>query len=158
MARSGPTASRAWCERSPETNGSSDPTGFDLASQWAESSAAYERGAPVQVVVVRIRPDRTWRLADVVGERVVHDAERLDVADPAGWLHLRLRLAWPDEVPAQLVGVGPELEVLEPVDVRERVASIARAVADRYAPMASAVAVGGREPGPTAGRPAARDG
>ncbi len=133
------------------------PEGFDLASQWAESSAAYERGAPVQVVVVRIRPDRTWRLADVVGERTVNEAERLDVADPAGWLHLRLRLSWPDEVPAQLVGVGPELEVLEPVGVRDRVASIARAVADRYAPMASAVPVGGGEPSTTAGSPAPRD-
>ncbi|MET1232170.1 MAG: YafY family protein [Candidatus Limnocylindrales bacterium] len=109
------------------------PHGFDLASQWAESSAAYERGAPIQTVVVRIRPDRTWRLTDVVGERAMNDAERLDVADPDGWLHLRLRLSWPDEVPSLLLAVGPALEVLEPPDVRERVASAARAVADRYA-------------------------
>jgi hypothetical protein len=60
-------------------------------------------------------------------------------------------------VPAQLVGVGPELEVLEPVEVRDRVASIARAVADRYEPIDSAVPVGGGESGPTTGSLATRD-
>ena len=114
------------------------PAGFDLASQWAEASSAYERGAPIQTVVVRLRPDRTWRLADVVGERVVDAAERLEAADPDGWIHLRLRLSWPDEVPGQMLAVGPELEVLEPADVRDRVAMLARAVSDRYPSPASA--------------------
>ena len=61
------------------------PPGFDLASQWAEASAAYERGAPLQDVVIRIRPDRTWLLADVVGESIVEAAERLEADDPDGW-------------------------------------------------------------------------
>ncbi len=128
------------------------PQGFDLASRWAESSAAYERDAPVQTVVVRIRPDRTWRLTDVVGERVMNDAEHLDASDADGWLHLRLRISWPDEVPSLLLGVGPALEVLEPADVRERVAAVARAVADRYATPSSAPSVGrGQAHAPTSG-------
>ena len=108
------------------------PAGFDLAGQWAEASAAYERDAPVQVAVIRIRPDRIWRLADVIGERAMNQAERFDVPDPEGWLHLRLHLSWPDEVPNLLVAVGPALEVIGPPEVRARVAAMARAVADRY--------------------------
>jgi len=134
------------------------PPGFDLASQWADASAAYERGAPVQSVVVRIRPDRTWRLADVIGERAMNDAERLDAADPEGWVHLRLRLSWPDEVPGLLVAVGPALEVVEPPELRDRVASVARAVADRYATAPSAAAIGGRQTGVAVRLPAAEGG
>jgi predicted DNA-binding transcriptional regulator YafY len=108
------------------------PPDFDLASQWAEASAAYERGAPLQVVVVRLPAEQRWRLADAVGERVVDTAERLQVTDPEGWIHLRLRLSWPEEVPGKLLAAGPSLEVLEPPDVRARVAGMARAVAERY--------------------------
>ena len=132
------------------------PSGFDLAGQWAESSAAYERGAPIETVVVRIRPDRRWRLADVVGERTLREAERLDADDPEGWIHLRLRLAWPDEVPALLLAVGPELEVVEPANVRDQVAALARAVAERYSNPTSGTSVGRGQAVPTTRGPDAR--
>jgi predicted DNA-binding transcriptional regulator YafY len=71
------------------------PDGFDLASFWAEASAAYERDAPRADVTIRIAPDRMPQLIDQVGERVVAEAERLDEPDPDGWLRLRLRIAGP---------------------------------------------------------------
>ena len=108
------------------------PEAFDLAAYWQESSAAYERETPRLTVHVRIRPDRVGRLEAMVGQRQVAAAERLDVADPDAWLHLRLHLEWPDEVASQLVGVGAHLEVVEPADVRDRVIRIARAVLERY--------------------------
>jgi len=117
------------------------PPGFDLAGQWAEASSAYEQGAPVETVVVRLRPDRTWRLTDAIGERAMREAERLDVADEDGWIHFRLRLSWPDEVPGLMLAVGPVLEVLEPPGLRARVAAEARAVAERYPEPTSAPTV-----------------
>ncbi len=108
------------------------PAGFDLAAYWTESSAAYERDAPTVEVVVRIAADQAWRIADVYGRATLEAAERLDDPDPDGWLRLRLRVSWPDEVATRLLAVGPSLEVLEPADVRERVIAIAGRVVERY--------------------------
>ena len=109
------------------------PPGFDLAAFWAESSAAYERDAPRVEVTIRIAPNRLDQLADEVGSRAVQAAEHLDEPDPDGWVRLRLRLDWPGEVPARLLAVGAELEVLAPEETRLRVVRLARAVAERYA-------------------------
>jgi predicted DNA-binding transcriptional regulator YafY len=108
------------------------PDGFDLAAYWTESSAAYERDAPTAEVVVRIAEEEAWRIADVYGRAALDAAERLDEPDPDGWLRLRLKLSWPDEVATRLLAVGPSLEVLEPADVRERVIATAGRVVARY--------------------------
>jgi predicted DNA-binding transcriptional regulator YafY len=108
------------------------PDDFDLAAYWAESSAAYERATPTMTVVVRIAEDRLWRLVDMVGRRTVEAAERLDAEDAAGMLRLRITLSWPDEVPGRLLAVGPSLEVLEPIEVREKIIELAGRVVERY--------------------------
>jgi predicted DNA-binding transcriptional regulator YafY len=108
------------------------PDGFDLAAYWAESSAAYERDAPTIEVVVRIAEEQAWRIADVYGRAALDAAERLDEPDPDGWLRLRLKVSWPDEVATRLLAIGPSLEVLEPADVRERVIATAGRVVERY--------------------------
>ena len=109
------------------------PSPFDLAGYWAESAAAFERDVPRIEVVVRVRPDRLDRLRSAVGHGVVADAEYLADPDPDGWLRLRLRLDWPEEAPRRLLAAGRWVEVLEPAEVRARLADTARAVAARYA-------------------------
>jgi predicted DNA-binding transcriptional regulator YafY len=108
------------------------PEDFDLAGFWAESSAAYEASQERVTVTVRVRPDRMWRLADVIGSRAMETAERLDDPDPDGWTRMRLRLQWPDEVPGLLLGAGPHVEVLEPADIRDRIVATAERVLVRY--------------------------
>jgi predicted DNA-binding transcriptional regulator YafY len=110
------------------------PEQFDLGAYWTESSAAYERDAPRAEVTIRVHPSRIERLMDLFGRQAVDAAERMDGPDPDGWLRLRLRLDWPSEVPAMLLGVGSQLEVLDPPQIREHVAATARAVAARYGP------------------------
>ena len=100
---------------------------------WAESSEAYERDVARIEVVVRVRPDRLDILRDAVGNATVDAAEYLSDPDPEGWLRLRVRLDWPDEAPLTLLRAGPWLEVLDPPEVRSRLAAAARAIADRYA-------------------------
>ena len=74
-------------------------------------------------------------LVDLAGRAAVREAERLTPpeSDPDGWTTLRLRMDWPSEVPARLVALGADAEVLEPVEMRSQIAAIARRVADRYA-------------------------
>jgi predicted DNA-binding transcriptional regulator YafY len=109
------------------------PDGFDLAAYWAESSAAYERDVPRIAVDVRVRRDRLDHLRHAVGHRVVEQAEALDEIDPEGWLRLRLRLDWPEDAHRTMLSAGRWVEVLGPPEIRARVASVARAMAERYA-------------------------
>ena len=108
------------------------PAGFDLAAYWTESASAFERDVPRIEVVLRVRPDRLGALRGAVGHATVEVAEYLPEPDPDGWLRLRLRLDWPDEAPRTLLGAGRWVEVLEPREVRTRLAAIARAIAARY--------------------------
>jgi predicted DNA-binding transcriptional regulator YafY len=113
------------------------PERFDLSAYWAESSAAYEREAPRVEIVVRVRSDRMGLLRSFVGRNAVASAEELEAADADGWVRLRLRVEWPEEAPRTLLGMGPDLEVIEPAGVRERLAELARETVARYGPTAA---------------------
>ncbi len=108
------------------------PAGFDLATYWAESSAAYERDVPTVEVMVRIAKDDEWRIADVFGQATLDAVERLDEPDPDGWGHLRLTLSWPEEVPGKLLSIGSSLEVLHPAGIRDSVTATASRILQRY--------------------------
>ncbi len=107
------------------------PVGFELSTYWAESSTAFERETPRVKVVVRLPKDRMERLVTAVGWQAVEHAEHLDEARP-DWIRLRLELGWPDEVPGHMLSVGSSLEVVEPVEIRERVIATARRIVERY--------------------------
>lgn len=108
------------------------PEGFDLTAHWTAASTAYERDAPTVDVVVRLRPDRVGRLHDAVGDAVMTAAERLPVEDADGWLHLRLHIPWPREVPGRMLAAGSGVEVLEPAEIRAAVVAAAERVIARY--------------------------
>jgi predicted DNA-binding transcriptional regulator YafY len=109
------------------------PAGFDLASHWAESIAAYERDVPRIDVVVRVNPERMDVLADLVGHHTVAAAERLPGPDDDGWTRLRLRVDWAiNEAPGHLLGMGGDLEVIGPPEVRDRVVELARGALARH--------------------------
>ena len=108
------------------------PADFDLARFWAASSEAYERDSPSVEVTVRLRPDRRMRLYDAIGQRAMSGAVRLEEADPDGWEHWRFTMLWPDEVPGRLMTVGSGLEVMEPLEIRARVAAAAARIVERY--------------------------
>src|SRR6185503_8126643 len=106
---------------------------FDLAAFWTESSAAYEREITRLPVVVRVAPSKLDRLAEFVGWRAIEQAEELAEPDPDGWRRLRLRLDWPEEVPGRLLGIGGDLEVLDPPEVRAELVALASSAVARHA-------------------------
>jgi predicted DNA-binding transcriptional regulator YafY len=108
------------------------PDSFDLAAFWTESSSAYERDTPNVEVVLRLAGERLPRLHGVVGDRPFESLERLEQPDPDGWLRVRLKLDWPSEIVSQILAVGPDCELLEPVELREKVGALAHRVAAQY--------------------------
>ena len=108
------------------------PRGFDLASYWLESSAAWERDVPRLEVDVRVDPAFLEALDEQIGGEAYQAAETLDGNDPDGWVHLRLRLTYPHDAPGRLLGLGSHLEVLAPPEVRQRVVALARGVLARH--------------------------
>jgi len=130
------------------------PENFDLASFWTEASSAYERDAPRITVTLRLRPDRIDRLMEALGSHAVQAAETLEEPDPDGWIRLRIRVEWPDSAAAALVRVGSDCEVLEPVELRDRVVRHAARVLERYGALPAgadpALAGAAQRPGSTA--------
>ncbi|HEY7826983.1 MAG TPA: WYL domain-containing protein, partial [Candidatus Limnocylindrales bacterium] len=106
---------------------------FDLAAYWAESTAAYEQSTPTTEVSLLVRSERTGRLRDVVGARVMDEADRLPEIAQDGWLGLRLRLDWPDEIAGHLMSMGPDIEVIEPPELRAEMSQLAAQLIERYA-------------------------
>lgn len=125
------------------------PAGFELASFWAEATAAYERAADRIEVTLRIHPHSLGALADMVGANAVRAAERITppAADPNGWQHLRLQVEWPREAAARLLALADVAEVLAPAELRAEMAALAALAAARYAsdpaPAGSAASAGG---------------
>jgi predicted DNA-binding transcriptional regulator YafY len=108
------------------------PVAFDLAAYWLESSAAWERDVPRLEVDVRVDPAFLEALDEQIGTEASRAAETLDADDPDGWVHLRLRLTYPHDAPARLLGLGSHLEVLAPPEARQRVIALARGVLARH--------------------------
>jgi hypothetical protein len=64
---------------------------------------------------------------------MVAEAERLPGPDADAWTRLRLRMDWSvDEAPGHLVGMGGDLEVIGPPEVRDRVLELARGALERH--------------------------
>jgi predicted DNA-binding transcriptional regulator YafY len=109
------------------------PETFDLVEYWTDSIAAYERDIPRLPVTIRLNPMRRSALSAIVGGTAVHDADVLPAdGDPDGWMHLRMRMEWPEDAAARLVGLGNDLEVLEPAELRDQVLALARGTLARH--------------------------
>lgn len=94
------------------------PEGFDLAAYWEEWSQAFE--ASMRRVEVKLR---AGELALRFLPRDLHGSEGVFTV---GFESL-------DDAFRELLRLGPDAEVLEPVELRERIAANAREVADLYA-------------------------
>ena len=106
------------------------PPDFDLASYWQRSSAAFVANIPRYVVSVRA----TQRAL----ERVMHVGRFIQleqVSPPAedGWIAARLTFEIQEEACGYLLSFGTEMEILEPLELREQLISLAQSLVKFYA-------------------------
>jgi predicted DNA-binding transcriptional regulator YafY len=101
----------------PRVEGFERPEGFDLAAYWAESSRTFEAS--------RARVEVTVRASDLVRRLLPQDLRGEEGAYVVGFQSL-------EEAFRELLKFGPDAEVLEPTELRERIARTAREVAELY--------------------------
>ncbi|GAB7181447.1 YafY family protein [Kitasatospora sp. Ki12] len=94
------------------------PDGFDLGAHWAGSLDDFRARLHTGEALVRLTPE---------------GARRLGVASAGeGWTEARVPIESVDHAHGEFLRLGAEVEVLEPAELRDRVAGTVRALADRY--------------------------
>ncbi|MFD5401890.1 helix-turn-helix transcriptional regulator [Streptomyces griseorubiginosus] len=106
---------------------------FDLPGFWAERAAQFARSILRAEVVVRLSGDGVRRLPYAVDPTAVREAlAAAGAPDEDGWLTLTLPVESEQVAHAQLLSLGPEVEVLAPESLRARVAEDARRLGRLY--------------------------
>ncbi|MEU1282072.1 WYL domain-containing protein [Streptomyces sp. NPDC005805] len=106
---------------------------FDLPAFWAERAAGFARSLLRAEVVVRLTEAGAARLPYVTDRAAATEAlAAAPPPDAEGRVTAVLPVESPDVAYSQLLSLGPEAEVLEPADLRERFAAAARALHARY--------------------------
>ncbi|WP_412517624.1 YafY family transcriptional regulator [Actinomadura madurae] len=120
--------------------------GFDLAAHWGEQAGVFVRSLLREEVTVRLSPAgmRALRYAvePYAARRAAEEAGR---PDERGWVVTALPVESAVVAESQLMRLGPEVEVLAPPELRERIAGAAARLAELYR------AAGPRAPGPATG-------
>ena len=105
------------------------PRDFDLAAYWKSSTAQF-RERPRYKTILRLEPRtaetmKTWGcFSNIAAEQDV---------DPEGWITIHARFEDEDHACFIVLGLGPRADVLEPVQLRERVAADIARIIERLA-------------------------
>jgi predicted DNA-binding transcriptional regulator YafY len=111
------------------------PLGFDLAAYWASYLADFDARRHVDTATIRISPDLRERLVDAV-EPSVHRAveDTASAPDGDGWTTATVPIETMDHAHRLFLGFGADVEVLAPVELRERISESVAALAKTYSP------------------------
>ncbi|HVX44400.1 MAG TPA: YafY family protein [Mycobacteriales bacterium] len=105
---------------------------FDLAAFWTASAARFLESMFVAEVGIRIRTESLHRLHSIIERPAVTQAIANAEPDGPDWMRTRLPVESPQVAYGQLLRLGPEVEVLDPPEVRERLATTGRRLAELY--------------------------
>jgi predicted DNA-binding transcriptional regulator YafY len=101
------------------------PAGFDLRVVWAAQVGRFKRSGPERLSVkVRVDPHASGQFTRVMGDQIV---------DPSGDGVVLLDFPAPEAAVAMLAPFGRAVEVLEPQDLRLRLAELGGQLASLYA-------------------------
>jgi len=107
------------------------PAGFDLVAFWSRWTAEFEASRPRVAVTVLVAPDAVRSLRRVAED---WDEEAVARAEPEADGRLRLTVAFErlEYAAHELLALGAAVEVLEPAELRERIATAVREAAALY--------------------------
>jgi len=108
------------------------PKDFDLVRFWTDASRAYEIGLYRAKAVLRVSP-RAMPKFDLFASAVAHAAAET-AGPPAadGWVRVVIPIESVDQAAAELIRLGTDAEVLEPPELRRRIAETANGLSRLY--------------------------
>lgn len=105
------------------------PAGFNLSEHWRQSAAMFKTQLPRFDATLRVRQEVLRRLYYAVRfARVEHTGE----PDVHGWVEVKMRFQLEDEAAEFALSFGPQIEVVEPASLREKVIQLAESVVAFY--------------------------
>ncbi|MFF3001953.1 helix-turn-helix transcriptional regulator [Kitasatospora sp. NPDC057940] len=108
------------------------PASFDLAAHWRGWLADFHAGLHTAEATVRLSPRGVAQGREQLGrafDRAVADS---GVVEADGWTRASVPIESLGHAHNEFLGLGTDVEVLEPPELRARLAATARALADRY--------------------------
>ena len=106
------------------------PKDFDLPGYWTTELERFEAGLRRDTAVLRASAVGLQRLARL-GAYAARAVSAAGSAGTDGWVALSFPIENVEQAALALIGVGPEVEVVAPVELRERLQELAMAVAGR---------------------------
>jgi len=107
------------------------PEDFDLSAYWKEWLVEFGSLRGHVDVHLRVAPDAIDNLPRFLGEDV--RSQTLEArADPSAWLELDLTFDSLEEARAQLLGLGTDIVVDEPAELRDELARVAAQIVAQY--------------------------
>jgi predicted DNA-binding transcriptional regulator YafY len=106
------------------------PPALDLAAYWKQSTAEFKAQLPRYTATVRVDPSILSRVRH--GERYTR-VEREYPPDEDGWVRLEMDFEEEHNACEYVLSFGPQIEVIEPTSLRERVIQAAESVVAFYA-------------------------
>jgi predicted DNA-binding transcriptional regulator YafY len=104
------------------------PDSFNLAAYWQSYKTDFLDRLYQRDATVRLAPAATERLSGPAAEAVTQTG----TPEPGGWIRAVLPIESLDHACATFLALGPDIEVLEPPELRARLAAAARATAALY--------------------------
>ena len=105
------------------------PIGFDLAAYWEESSAKFKTHLPKYFATLRVNSAILVRLP--YGGRFAR-VEQIGEVEEDGWAKVSMRFQFEHEACEFVLSFGTQVEVIEPLELREKVMKMARDVIEFY--------------------------
>jgi len=114
------------------------PAGFDLATTWGRLVDEFEASLPSVEVLVRASPAGLSRLPGIVDGRNRQRTNWGGEPDEDGWRRLTVTFERIEYARQGLLGLGADVEVLAPLELRDMMAAAGAALARLYSPQAVA--------------------
>ncbi len=105
------------------------PDGFDLARHWAAELTRFEAELRHETAVILATAVGLKRLS-VLGAYAVDAVAKAVPADAQGWSKLTLPFETVEQAALALLGIGPEIRVVEPDALRQRMHQLAGEIRD----------------------------
>lgn len=106
------------------------PAGFDLQSWWPAQLARFEEGLRPGTARLRASPIGLTRLA-ALGAYAAKAVSAAGTPSADGWVEVTLPIETVEQAALALLGIGPQIEVIEPEAVRARLRELAKEIIER---------------------------